>query len=95
MGFRFRRSVRIVPGLRLNFGKGGLTSLSVGRRGITANIDAKGIKTTFSVPGTGLSYSTKRTGQDTKNGKTPTVGGGGTIVALLVVAVAVLVAALR
>ncbi len=61
MGFRFRKSVRIAPGVRLNFSKKGLSSLSVGRPGATVNMNADGAKTTLGLPGTGLSYSTKRT----------------------------------
>jgi hypothetical protein len=60
-GFRFRRSVRIMPGVRINLGKGGVTSVSVGRRGMTMNLNKTGTKTTFGFPGTGLSYVTQRT----------------------------------
>lgn len=37
MGFRFRRSVRLGP-LRFNFGKSGLSSISLGGRGASFNI---------------------------------------------------------
>lgn len=59
MGFRFRGSVRIAPGMRLNFGKRG-TSLSVGGRGVTTNFSKRGTRTTFSLRGTGMSYVTNR-----------------------------------
>ena len=59
MSFRFFKSIRLAPGLKLNFGKRG-TSLSVGGRGITTNVSSKGTRTTFGIPGTGVSYSTKR-----------------------------------
>lgn len=55
MGFRFRRSMKLVPGIRLNLSKTG-TSVSVGGRGATMNISPKGIRTTLGIPGTGLSY---------------------------------------
>jgi hypothetical protein len=58
MGFRFRRSVRIAPGLRLNLAKTG-ASLSVGRPGATLNLREQGIKATVGLPGSGLSYSTR------------------------------------
>ena len=58
MGFRFRRSLKIAPGLRLNFGKRGV-SMSAGPRGATVNIGRRGTHVTTSVPGTGLSYSQK------------------------------------
>lgn len=57
MGFRFRRSIRIFPGLRINLGKRG-ASLSVGGHGATVNLSARGTRTTVGLPGTGLSYST-------------------------------------
>lgn len=56
MGFRFRKSVGVLPGVKLNFGKG-LPSLSIGGQGVTTNIGAKGARTTVGVPGSGLSYS--------------------------------------
>lgn len=55
MGFRYRRSVRILPGVRLNLSKSG-TSVSVGGRGFTTNFSKRGRRTTISLPGTGLSY---------------------------------------
>ncbi|TPG14720.1 DUF4236 domain-containing protein [Sphingomonas koreensis] len=57
MGFRFRRSIKIAPGVRLNLSKGGV-STSVGRRGATVNLSKRGTKTTVGLPGTGLSYTT-------------------------------------
>jgi len=56
MPLRYRRTVRLVPGLRLNFAKGG-TSLSVGERGFTKNFGPRGTRTTIGLPGTGLSYT--------------------------------------
>lgn len=56
MGWRFRRSIRIVPGVRINLGKRGLSSVSVGGKGATFNAGRRGSMTTFSLPGTGLSY---------------------------------------
>ncbi len=59
MGFRYRRSIRIARGVRVNVSKSG-TSLSLGGRGVTTNIGPRGTRTTFSLPGTGLSYQTSR-----------------------------------
>lgn len=59
MPFRFRRSARLGP-LRLNFGKSGLSSISLGGRGASFNIPvarAGGPRTTVGLPGTGLSWS--------------------------------------
>lgn len=57
MGFRFRKSIRLLPGVRLNLGMRG-ASISIGGRGLTTNVSARGTRTTVSLPGTGLSYST-------------------------------------
>jgi hypothetical protein len=61
VGFRFRKRIRLAKGLYLNLSKKG-SSLSVGRRGATMNVSKKGARNTFSVPGTGISYQTKRVG---------------------------------
>ena len=57
MGFRFRRSLRLAPGIRINLSKTG-ASLSLGRRGATLNFSGRGTKATVGLPGSGLSYST-------------------------------------
>lgn len=59
MGFRFRKSVKILPGVRWNIGKSG-SSLSFGGKGLTVNVNKKGTRTTVGIPGTGLSHSTYR-----------------------------------
>lgn len=58
VGWRFRRSLRILPGVRLNISKRGISSLSVGRRGLTLNVGRKGTKETIGLPGSGISYTT-------------------------------------
>ena len=59
MGFRFRKRIRIIPGLWLNASKSGL-SASIGGRGATVNLSRKGHQETLSLPGSGVSYRTKR-----------------------------------
>jgi hypothetical protein len=59
MPFRFRRSARLGPP-RFNFGKSGLSSISLGGRGASFNIPVArsgGARTTVGLPGTGLSWS--------------------------------------
>lgn len=56
MAFRFRKSVKIAPGIRLNFSKSGV-STSIGRRGATVNISKRGTRVTAGLPGTGISAS--------------------------------------
>ena len=61
MGFRFRRRIKIAPGLRLNLSKSG-GSLSVGGRGATLNLGKRGKRMTVGVPGSGIFY-TKQLGR--------------------------------
>ncbi len=56
MGFNFRRSIKIAPGVKVNVGKKG-ASVSVGKRGATVNISKRGVRSTVGIPGTGLSYT--------------------------------------
>lgn len=56
MGFRFRKTIRLLPGVRLNISKSGL-STSVGRPGATINVGKRGVRGTVGLPGSGLSYS--------------------------------------
>jgi len=56
MGFRFRRSFSLIPGVRLNVSKSGV-STSVGRRGLFFTMGPRGTRTTVGIPGTGLSYT--------------------------------------
>jgi hypothetical protein len=58
MGFRFRRRLKIFPGLWVNLSKRG-GSLSVGGRGATINVSKKGVRETVGLPGTGISYQAK------------------------------------
>ncbi|WP_373429818.1 DUF4236 domain-containing protein [Acinetobacter gerneri] len=58
MGFNFRKSFKIAPGIRLNVGKKGFSSVSVGGKGARVSIGKKGTRTTVGLPGSGLSYST-------------------------------------
>ena len=56
MAFRFRKSIKIAPGIRLNLSKSGV-STSIGKRGATVNISKRGTRVTAGLPGTGLSAS--------------------------------------
>lgn len=57
MGFRFRKSIKIAPGVRLNIGKKS-ASISVGGRGVRHTISSTGRRTSsISIPGTGISYT--------------------------------------
>ncbi len=57
MGFSYRKSIRLGP-FRINASKAGV-GWSVGTRGVRTTVTPSGRRyTTFSVPGTGLSYRT-------------------------------------
>lgn len=65
MGFRFKRTAKILPGIKLNINKDSL-SVSVGPKGAKTTIGTKGVRQTVGLPGTGLSYT------NTKNYETST-----------------------
>jgi Protein of unknown function (DUF4236) len=53
MSLRFRRSLRIAPGVRLNLGLHG-AGLSVGLRGLHVGVNRRGMYSSAGIPGTGL-----------------------------------------
>lgn len=63
MGLRFRKSVTLCKGVKLNFGKTGM-SVSVGGKGYHKTINTKGqVTTSMGIPGTGIYYTdTKKIG---------------------------------
>ena len=56
MPFRFRRSLKILPGVKVDLSKGGL-STSIGGKGFHMNVGRRGVLPTVSLPGTGMSYT--------------------------------------
>lgn len=57
MGFRFRKSIKIAPGVRLNLSKKS-ASVSFGKRGLRHSISTSGRRTTsIGIPGTGIYYT--------------------------------------
>jgi hypothetical protein len=66
MSLRFRKTIKLLPGVRLNLSRSGI-STSIGRRGATLNIGGKrGPRATVGLPGTGLSYTERLRGPDQK-----------------------------
>jgi hypothetical protein len=56
MGFRFRKIFSVLPGVKINLSKSGV-STSLGGHGATVNVGSSGKKTlTLGVPGSGMSY---------------------------------------
>lgn len=68
MGLRFRKRVRIMKGVSINFSKSG-ASLSLGGRGHSVNIGKRGVRTSVGIPGTGLSYSSSSGGKRSAGGR--------------------------
>lgn len=58
MALRFRRSIRLAPGLKVNLSKRGV-SISSGIRGANVSLGRRGLYGNVGAPGTGLSYRTK------------------------------------
>jgi hypothetical protein len=57
MALRFRKRIKILPGVHVNLSKNGV-STSLGPRGATVNIKpGRKSKTTIGAPGTGLSVT--------------------------------------
>ena len=62
MGFRFRKSINLGGGFRVNLSKSGV-GYSWGTKGVRFTKTAKGKRrTTLSIPGTGISYVTESNG---------------------------------
>lgn len=57
MGLKFRKRIKIAPGISINIGKSGITSATIGKRGASLNIGKNGVKATTGIPGSGLSYT--------------------------------------
>lgn len=65
MGFRFKKSIKLAPGVRINFNKKS-ASVSFGGKGARYTASSTGKKTaSVGLPGTGLSYVTS-TGEKKK-----------------------------
>lgn len=60
MGLNFRKSINLIPGVKLNLSKSG-ASISTGVKGLRKSINTKGqVTTTASIPGTGIYYTDKK-----------------------------------
>lgn len=71
MGFRFRKQIKILPGVKLNLSKNGLSSVSIGKAGATLNIGQNGAKVTTGIPGTGMSFAQRLTVGNAQHGNVP------------------------
>jgi len=97
MSLRFRRSVRLAPGVRLNLGLHG-AGLSVGPRGLHVGVNRRGMYTSAGIPGTGI-YAVHHIQSSAK--QHPTVAGNatgfvaGVVIGLIIVVIVFLGYSLR
>ncbi|MFC6523085.1 DUF4236 domain-containing protein [Undibacterium arcticum] len=61
MGVRFRKSIKLAPGIRMNFSGSGI-GWTIGPRGASVGIGKRGAHLNTGIPGTGLSNRTKLSG---------------------------------
>ena len=67
MGLRFRRSIKIAPGVRVNLNKKS-ASVTFGPKGLKHTVSTTGKShTTVGIPGTGLSYTTSSGGKSARS----------------------------
>lgn len=95
MGLNFRKSINLGNGFKLNIGKKSV-GISGGVKGARVSVNSSGRKTaTFSIPGTGLSYSMnlgkkKSSKKKNSNSGDDTAGGNGLTTILLIIIVILL-----
>lgn len=56
MAFRFQKRIKLLPGLRVNLSRSGV-STSIGPKGASLNVGRRGTRATVGIPGTGLSHT--------------------------------------
>ncbi|PFC85187.1 hypothetical protein CN272_22305 [Bacillus anthracis] len=72
MGFKFRKSIKVAPGVKVNLSRKGV-GVSAGVKGARVSTGPSGTRITTSVPGTGLSYEKRLS---SKKGKKSQVNQG-------------------
>ena len=68
MPIRFRRTIKIFPGVKLNLSKGGM-SVTLGPKGYHLNFGKQGVRQTNDLPGVGLSHTSYLFDGDDNEGK--------------------------
>ncbi|HHK3933729.1 TPA: DUF4236 domain-containing protein [Pseudomonas aeruginosa] len=76
MGFRFSKRITIVPGVRLNISRSGI-STSVGPRGLSLTMGKRGTYLNAGLPGTGLAYRERLDRSGTRNVPNPAADSAG------------------
>lgn len=70
MAWSFRKRVKVLPGLWLNFSKSGI-STTIGAKGANMNLSKRGVYGTVGIPGTGLYKREKISGKSKKHAQQP------------------------
>ncbi len=70
MAWKFRKSVKILPGVRLNFSNSGV-STSFGPKGFKYNVSRKGVRRTVSIPGSGFYHTEMLERNENNEGELP------------------------
>lgn len=71
MGWRFRKSFKLLPGVRINLSKSGI-STTLGVSPFSINLGARGTHANFNLPGTGISFR-QRVGYPTRQQTSPSL----------------------
>jgi len=71
MGFRYRHTVRVLPGMHLNLSQRGV-SATLGRPGLSINAGPRGLRPSVGIPGTGIGYRFEPVGFGTTAARAPT-----------------------
>lgn len=71
MGWGFRKSINIIPGVKLNLSRSG-PSISLGPKGMKYNISNRGSRVRCSIPGTGIYYTKNLGSKINTNRNVPT-----------------------
>lgn len=66
MGIRFRKRIKILPGVNVSFSKSGI-STTVGIKGASVNIGKNGVYGNAGIPGTGIYMREKLSGKKKRN----------------------------
>lgn len=61
MELKYRKSLKLIPGVRLNFTHKGISSLSIGKRKAGINISRRGVKVNFKGLHTTIPHKRKKT----------------------------------
>jgi hypothetical protein len=89
MSLRFRRRIRIAPGVHLNLGLHG-AGLSIGPRGLHVGVNRRGMYTSAGIPGTGI-YAVHHV-RNSPGGHPDVAGNAAGVLVGILLAVSVLIA---